>query len=203
MADTPMTIPREHRFDADTTHQQIIRAAFMQPYQRELQMLSKNDGPSVGEVVNASAVQLMEGDDFTCQYCQHCQQEETPINVNEAVCYLHAIISYHLIGPGDWPADEEPRLELLEIIENLHESLGVWEITALGRKIPLDLMMVFAGCWEFNEIPIILANYDCIAWDEAEALEDFHGAEYELEVHAVVSRAYLDFCRNSKWEVHQ
>jgi hypothetical protein len=126
------------------------------------------------------------------------------MNKAEAICKLHEIAEFHLLHSGGWPASREATSAFRKTIrdfgleEDVHDGFGSTRSTPLGKEVSVDLMMVFAGCWEMWEIPCILAEGGYIDWDEAEELWTRPSFKVERRIRILVLRAYLDFCGQTK-----
>jgi hypothetical protein len=120
-----------------------------------------------------------------------------------AICKLHEIADHHLLGSGGWPASEESlsaffsTIRDLGLVEDVHDDIGSTRSTPLGNEVLVDLMTVFAGCWELSDIPPILADHGYIDWNEAEELWDLPLSDFERRLRFLVNRAYVDFCGHS------
>jgi hypothetical protein len=61
------------------------------------------------------------------------------------ICQVHKITDYYLLGPGTWPLDREFLPAFLKTIrelgldEDVPDSLGTTQSTALGKELKLDL----------------------------------------------------------------
>jgi hypothetical protein len=127
------------------------------------------------------------------------------MNKSEAICKLHEIADYRLLGPGDWPADPETYATFIEMILELglYEEIPgyVDEIrtTQLGIELRVDLMAVFSGCWDPFEIPDFLADQGYLDINEADELCELPESEFEDRLHAVVYRVYRQYSGHSKW----
>jgi hypothetical protein len=83
-----------------------------------------------------------------------------------AICKLHEIADYCLLGEGTWPIHREG----LEVFNKMVRELGLDEAmegqpgtsrsTALGKELKLDLMMAFVGSWDIYEFPASLKSTD-------------------------------------------
>jgi hypothetical protein len=119
-----------------------------------------------------------------------------------AICKLHEIADYHLLGSGGWPASEESLSAFFRTIrdlgldEDVHE-FGATRSTPLGNEVLVDLMTVFAGCWELADIPFFLADHGYIDSNEAEELRELPLSDFERRLRFLVNRAYVDFCGHS------
>jgi hypothetical protein len=132
-------------------------------------------------------------------------RQEKKMNKTAAICKLHEIADYRLLGSGDWPAQGDSVAAFFRITRDLglredaQGTVGMTRSTPLGVELNVNLMTVFAGCWEFTKIYGILHNYEQIDWSEAEELWRLPKLEYEQRIHSVVYRVYRDFCGHSKW----
>jgi hypothetical protein len=130
---------------------------------------------------------------------------ETQMHKRAAICKLHEIADYRLLGSGGWPASGESVPAFFRIIrefgldEEIDDGLGSTRSTTLGDELSIDLMTMFAGCWEVYEIPAILADHGYIDCTEAEELCELELSNLERKLRFLAYRAYLDFCGYSTW----
>jgi hypothetical protein len=120
-----------------------------------------------------------------------------------AIRKLHEIADHHLLGSGGWPASEQSLSAIFRTIrdlgldEEVHDGRGTTRSTPLGKEVSVDLMTLFAGCWELSEIPSMLVDRGYLNWKEAEELCALPSSDFERRLRLVVVRAYLDFCNHS------
>jgi hypothetical protein len=114
---------------------------------------------------------------------------------------LEAIVQLRLFGRGRWLADREACCALcrtmteLRLMERVPDAPDTWRDAKLGKELHLDLYLVFAGCFDEVQIPIILERYrlideSVIDWIYAQ-LEA--GADPENLLRGWVQHAYLMF----------
>ena len=122
-----------------------------------------------------------------------------------AMCKLHQIADHHLLGTGSWPACGESvpaffrTIRDLGLDEEVQATPGNTRSTQLGNEVLVNLMTVFAGCWDLSDIPSILADLGYISESDAEELWELPSdAEFERRLRFLVYRAYLDFCNHSE-----
>jgi hypothetical protein len=126
------------------------------------------------------------------------------MNKTAAICKLHEIADYRLLGSGGWPAYGESvpaffrMTRDLGLYEEVQGSVGNWS-TPLGTKLNVQLMTVFAGCWELSKIPGILCSHELVDLAEALELWQLPKLEYEQKIHSLVYRVYRNFCGHSRW----
>jgi hypothetical protein len=131
--------------------------------------------------------------------------EETQMNKTAAICKLHEIADHRLLGSGGWPACGEFVSAFFKIIsdmgleEELHDGFGTARSTSLGDEVSINLMTMFAGCWDLFEVPDILERHGYIDSFEADELCELPDHEFEQRLHSLVYRAYLKFSGKSKW----
>jgi hypothetical protein len=81
---------------------------------------------------------------------------------------LEAIVQLRLFGRGRWLADRKACCALsrtmteLRLMERVPDAPDTWRDAKLGKELHLDLYLVFAGCFDEVEIPIILEHYRLI-----------------------------------------
>jgi hypothetical protein len=131
--------------------------------------------------------------------------ERSTKNNAEAIGALYEIADDCLFGSGEWPASREATSAFNRIArsfglnEYVQGSLpGTTRFTPLGIELKVELMMMFAGCWELDEIPHILADNGYIDWSETDELWELPTYEFERELRVLVKRAYLEFCGRFK-----
>jgi hypothetical protein len=79
----------------------------------------------------------------------HCSQSVA--DRAAAICKLHEMADYFLLGEGTWPADEEGLPAVLRTVRELglNEAVagqpGMTESTALGKELKLDLIWHLLG----------------------------------------------------------
>lgn len=119
-----------------------------------------------------------------------------------AICKLQEIADHHLLGPGGWPACGESVPAFFRTIRDLglDEAVqgGFTRSTTLGNELSVELMTVFAGCWDSVNVPNILAEHGYIEWSEAEELWELPESEFEPKLRLLVVRAYREFRGRSK-----
>ena len=107
-----------------------------------------------------------------------------------AICKLQEIADHHLLGPGGWPACGESVPAFFRTIRDLglDEAVqgGFTRSTTLGNELSVELMTVFAGCWDSVNVPNILAEHGYIEWSEAEELWEL--PEFRIRTEASASR---------------
>ena len=132
----------------------------------------------------------------------HCSQS-VPDRA-AAICKLHEMADYYLLGEGTWPAHREGLQAFFKTVRDLGLNQdvanhpGTTQDTALGKELKLDLMMAFVGAWDMWEIPNILEEHGYIEATEAEELYSSPSAEAERRLRWLVLRAYFEFCNRSK-----
>jgi hypothetical protein len=132
----------------------------------------------------------------------HCSQSVTDRAV--AICKLHEMADYFLLGDGTWPADQEGLPAVLRTVRELglNEAVagqpGMTESTALGKELKLDLMMAFIGACEMWAIPDVLWAHGYIEDREWEELWSGPIIEAERKLSRLVLRSYYDFCNRTK-----
>jgi hypothetical protein len=132
-------------------------------------------------------------------------RQEKKMNKTAAICKLHEIADYRLLGSGDWPAEGESFAAFfrttrdLGLDEDVQDSPGSTRSTPLGIELRVVLMTAFAGCWELSEVPYILERNGYMESSEVDELCELSGPEFEQRLHSMVYRAYREFCGHSRW----
>src|ERR1700687_4019428 len=121
-----------------------------------------------------------------------------------AICKLHEIADYCLLGEGTWPIHREG----LEVFNKMVRELGLDEAmdgqpgasrsTALGKELKLDLMMAFVGSWDMYEIPGVLEQHGYIDETDTGDLCSASSVEIERRLRWLVRRSYNEFCNRTK-----
>ncbi len=110
---------------------------------------------------------------------------------------LDAMINKRLFGSGTWLADTEASVALIQGLSDLglieHLPDESFKVTPLGRRLELDLVMVFIGVlWE-GHVPYVLEEYELIDEVEASIIHDrfWSGETSESLLLPVVKKAYF------------
>jgi hypothetical protein len=129
----------------------------------------------------------------------------------EVMQRLHAMIHERLFGRGPWLV---PSSEFNDAVGEKLESLGLLEpgeipdshqLTALGREVHLQLMMVFMGYWCETDIPMLLWQNGLISEEEEAELETrvYKAMDKNEAVDPVllpvVRRAFFDYFLAGAW----
>jgi hypothetical protein len=132
----------------------------------------------------------------------HCSQSVA--DRTAAICKLHEIADYCLLGEGTWPIHREG----LEVFNKMVRELGLDEAmdgqpgasrsTALGKELKLDLVMAFVGAWDMWEIPGVLEEHGYIDEADTEDLCSGQPVEIERRLRWLVLRTYFEFCNRSE-----
>lgn len=120
---------------------------------------------------------------------------------------IHKMIDTCLFCPEPWPDDTETNLALSRKLDQMGfqkqvagRPEGTRTATALGKEYHLDMLMVFIGLWNTDDMPMILENHGMI--DEKECTRIYNQFEAHSDIKpdllSIVRQAYFDFYGSSQ-----